>query len=183
MSESRAVIYAVYRENAFRGVCNPVRKLARDVMIPYLVTFIHRVGTDGARTERRFVVFFPFPPRWGRSRGDVGVTVTSGSSVDRRADQWNRRGANPTPTPSFAARGHRPRATPKKERHPSGESLTGARTRDEMGGGSQRGDSSGGAVMPGVVMMTELQVRARSSGPRSPSPAASPCPTRARLPP
>uniref|UniRef100_A0A7S0ID05 Protein FAM184A/B N-terminal domain-containing protein n=1 Tax=Micromonas pusilla TaxID=38833 RepID=A0A7S0ID05_MICPS len=28
-----------------------------------------------------------------------------------------------------------------------------------MGGGSQRGDSSGGAVMPGVVMMTELQSR------------------------
>ena len=55
--------------------------------------------------------------------------------------------------------------------------MTGARTRDEMGGGSQRGDSSGGAVMPGVVMMTELQVRARSSGPRSPSPAASPCPS------
>ena len=65
--------------------------------------------------------------------------------------------------------------------NPSGESLTGARTRDEMGGGSQRGDSSGGAVMPGVVMMTELQVRARSSGPRSPSLPFRP--TRARLPP
>lgn len=53
-----------------------------------------------------------------------------------------------------------------------------------MGGGSQRGDSSGGGVMPGVVMMTELQVRARSNGPRSPGPAASPsAQLGARLPP
>ena len=108
-------------------------------MIPFLVTFTGLAVMVTERTERRSVVFFSvFPPRSGRSR--ARRAVTSWSSVDRRVDQWNRRGVNPTPTPSFAARGHRRRSgdareeAPKKERHPSGQSLTVAERKTRWAG-------------------------------------------------
>ena len=106
-------------------------------MIPFLVTFTGLAVMVTERTERLFFSRSS-PPRSGRSR--ARRAVTSWSSVDRRVDQWNRRGANPTPTPSFAARGHRRRSgdareeAPKKERHPSGQSLTVAERKTRWAG-------------------------------------------------
>jgi len=181
----------LYRESAFRGVCNPVRKLSRDVMIPFLVTFFGLALTFRSTlkiTERRSVVFsrIGLPPPLGAqsraARGDVGVErrpsrePVESSRRDADADALVRGARSPTEGDA------RSPEAPKKERHPSvGAEFDRRRTRDEMGGGSQRGDSSGGAVMPGVVMMTELQVRARSSGPRSPGPAAPLPPHSARV--